>query len=333
MAGAFESTEANELVQNTYEELHYFVRNLLGPGCYILASKPKLGKSFWSLQLGVSLVSGQPFMDTFETSKAGICLLQLEDGLKRAQRRLWLLADEIPKGMRIVEEAERLDTGLLDQIRRDLESHPETGVYVIDTFAAVRPPGEEYSYQTDYAHAKSLADFGTENGVCIVLVHHCRKTAGFGDSFDDISGTNGLTAGATGMVVLAKDQRDSGKVIMTAKGKDVEEGSWRIEFAGSRWRMVEPMTARDIASCTVPECVLTTVRWMESGPAKWAGTTTKLLAEVGAEGVSGGAYGKYLTQHRGFMLDSGVDYKRRHTRSGNIVTLIRTEKEGDDGEQ
>ena len=103
MAGAFESTEANELVQNTYEELHYFVKNLLGPGCYILASKPKLGKSFWSLQLGVSLVSGQPFMDTFETRKAGICLLQLEDGLKRAQRRLWLLADEIPKGMRIVE--------------------------------------------------------------------------------------------------------------------------------------------------------------------------------------------------------------------------------------
>ena len=133
MAGAFESTEANELVQNTYEELHYFVKNLLGPGCYILASKPKLGKSFWSLQLGVSLVSGQPFMDTFETRKAGICLLQLEDGLKRAQRRLWLLADEIPKGMRIVEEAERLDTGLLDQIRRDLESHPETGIYVIDT--------------------------------------------------------------------------------------------------------------------------------------------------------------------------------------------------------
>ena len=31
MAGAFESTEANELVQNTYEELHYFVKNLLGP--------------------------------------------------------------------------------------------------------------------------------------------------------------------------------------------------------------------------------------------------------------------------------------------------------------
>lgn len=132
MAGAFDSTEANELMQNTYEELHYFVKNLLGPGCYILASKPKLGKSFWTLQLGVSLVSGQPFMSTFETSKAGICLLQLEDGLKRAQRRLWLLADEIPKGMRIVEEAERLDTGLLDQIRRDLESHPETSAASAD---------------------------------------------------------------------------------------------------------------------------------------------------------------------------------------------------------
>lgn len=330
MGGTFESTEASELLQNTYEELHWYVKGLLGPGCYILASKPKLGKSYWSLQLGVALVSGLNFLDTFETNRAGICLLQLEDGLKRAQRRLWNLADEIPAGMRIVEEAARLDTGLLDQIGHDLEAHPGTGVYVIDTFAAVRPPDAEYSYQVDYAHAKSLADFGTEHGVCIILVHHCRKAAGLGDSFDDISGTNGLTAGATGMVVLAKDQRDSQKVIMTAKGKDVEEGSWRIEFAGNRWRMVEPMSARDVASYAVPGCVLATVRWMDDGPARWAGTTTELLAEVGVDGVSAGAYGKYLAQHRGFMLDSGINYRRRHTRTGNIVTLVRME-EADDG--
>ena len=332
MVGAFESTEGSELVQRTYPELRWFAKDLLGPGCYILASKPKLGKTYWCLQLALAIVAGDTFLDRFETYQAGVCLLQLEDGLQRAQRRLWDLADDVAPGLRIVEKAERLDTGLLDQIDIDLGAHPETGVYVIDTFAAVRPPDAEYSYQTDYGHSKRLSDFATEREICVVLVHHCRKAIGFGDTFDDISGTNGLTAGATGMVVLAKDPRDPGRVIMTAKGKDVEETAYRIELQNHRWHMVEPLSQEEALSYAIPDCITATVDWMSTVSGKWTGSTTELFDSAGIEGVSLGAYGKYLAQHRAFMLKAGISYERRHTRAGTMLTLARIErKETTDG--
>ena len=327
MVDAFESTEGSELVQRTYPELKWFAKGLLGPGCYILASKPKLGKTFWCLQLAIAITSGNVFLGKFETRPAGVCLLQLEDGLKRAQRRLWDLADDVAPGLRLVEEAERLDAGLLDQIDIDLAAHPETGVYVIDTFAAVRPPDAEYSYQTDYGHSKALSDFATEREICIMLVHHCRKAIGFGDAFDDISGTNGLTAGATGMIVLAKDPRDPGRVIMTAKGKDVEETAYRIEFESHRWHMVEALSQEEALSYSVPDCITATVEWMSTISGKWTGSTTELFYSVGIEGVSLVAYGKYLAQHRAFMRKSGVSYERKHTHAGTVLTLNRVEKE------
>lgn len=322
MADDFKATEACELLVATYDQPSWYVKGLLGPGCYILASKPKIGKSIFILQLGVSLVSGREFLGTFEACRADACLLELEDGLRRAQQRLWLMTDEVPSGLRIVEEAERLDTGLLEQIRADYARHPQTGLYVIDTFAAVRPPDAEYSYQADYGYVKSLSDLGTSLGICVILVHHCRKAVGFGDSFDDISGTNGLTAGATGMIVLAKDHRDSGKVIMSATGKDIEESAWRIELADGKWRMVESMTPHDVTRYTVPDCILATVSWMGERGDKWVGTTAELHREVGIDDVTVNAYGKYLTQHRGFLFDEGISYKRRHTRNGNVISLI-----------
>lgn len=59
---------------------------------------------------------------------------------------------------------------------------------------------------------------------------------------------------------------------------------------------------------------------------RWVGTTTELYSEGGVEDVSLNAYGKYLAQHRGFMLDEGIDFKRRHTRNGNVVSLIFVEE-------
>lgn len=109
MVADFRGVEACELLVATYEQPSWYVKGLLGPGCYILASKPKVGKSIFILQLGVALVSGQEFLEAFEVCRANACLLELEDGLKRAQQRLWLITDEIPSGLRIVEEAERLD--------------------------------------------------------------------------------------------------------------------------------------------------------------------------------------------------------------------------------
>jgi hypothetical protein len=323
--------DASDLLQETLPVPRWFVKWLLSTGCYVLAAKPKVGKSFFVLQLGVALVTGEPFMGRFDTFRTGVCIMELEDGINRAQRRLWRMADELPHGLRVVDKAERLDTGLLEQIEEDIKEHPDTGVYVIDTFAAVRPPTSEYSYQSDYDQVFTFTELAQEHDICILLVHHKRKSTGMGeDDFDDFSGTTGLTAGATGMISLTRDPKSPGKVLMGATSKEAGTAYWRLEFDDCNWSVLDNLTEQETDTYTVPDCVLRTVEWAAGIDGEWRGTTSDLLREVGG-GVSAVAYGKYLAQYRWYMHDNGIDYSRRHGNRGSEVVLVRRgDSNGDD---
>lgn len=330
MANGLNTSDAADLMVEPDKEFRWFVKDLLTVGCFILAAKPKLGKSFLCLQLGVALVSGQTFVGTFETDPCGVCLLMMEDGKQRAKRRLWQITDEVERGLRIGESVERIDQGFFSQLETDIAQNPDTGVYVVDTLASIRPPGADFNYQDDYDLSSSVTQFAIEHGICIILVHHCRKAVGFGDAFDDIAGTHGLTAGATGMIVLQPDQRDKGKVLMSSRTKDAEESAWRIELESGRWHLVESLSKHEITSYSVPDCVLATIEWADTRVDAWSGTTSELFNEVGVCGVSLNAYGKYLAQHAQFMRSSGIQYTHRRTRIGSVVTLARIDAADDD---
>ena len=322
MAQPFVAIEARDLVQMTFKPTRWFAERLLGTGCYVVASKPKLGKSIAMLQLGAAVSAGQPFLDHFETMKSGVCAFVLEDGNERAQKRLWNIGDEFESGFRIVERAERIDTGLFEQIEADVIENPETGVYILDTLAAIRPPGAEYSFQTDYEITRTLADLATRLGICIVLIHHCRKSVGFGDAFDNISGTNGLTAGATGMIVMADDPRNPGQVIMSIKGKDVESAAYRLELKGAKWSLIAELSPHELRTNAIPECILAIIGWMkESSQISWSGSTTELLEAARIERISRIALGKKLAQFSDYMASEGVHCRSNHTRKGTVVTL------------
>ena len=191
MPRKLESIGAATLMQETFPPQVWFVEGLLGPGCYVLASVPKAGKSLLCLSIGLAVTSGEPFLGEFATSRCGVCILAVEDRLARVQRRLWEMADEASDELRIVERAEGLAGGLVEQLAMDLADHPGTGVYVIDTYAAVRTPGSDYQYQGDYDDLRAFADFADANGVCVLVCHHCRKSRSADSPFLDISGTTG----------------------------------------------------------------------------------------------------------------------------------------------
>ena len=65
----------------------------------------------------------------------------------------------------------------------------------MDTLQKVREAGNEnYSYSMDYQNITALKLFSDRNNVAILVVHHTRKMEA-SDSFDMISGTNGLLIG------------------------------------------------------------------------------------------------------------------------------------------
>lgn len=103
--------------------------------------------------------------------------------------------------------ANQLVAGLFNQLHRFVREHPDTKLIIIDTLQKIREAsGEKYSYANDYEIIGQLKAFRDEKGICMLLVHHTRKQQA-DDSFDRISGTNGLLGTAYGAFILEKEKR------------------------------------------------------------------------------------------------------------------------------
>lgn len=97
--------------------------------------------------------------------------------------------------------AKRLGNGLDEQLERFVREHPDTRLIIIDTLQKIRElGGEAYSYADDYQIVGRLKQFADKNGICMLVVHHTRKTPA-GDKFERISGTTGLLGCAAGTMI------------------------------------------------------------------------------------------------------------------------------------
>lgn len=321
MVEKLKSIGAQALMQETFPDPTWYVEGLLGPGCYILASIPKMGKSLMALALGIAITQEHDFMDSFPTHKVGVCILAVEDRLRRIQSRLWEITDYAEDSLRLVERSENLDSGLIEQLELDLADYPDTGVYVVDTYAAVRTQGAEFSYQADYDDFRMFADFADAHDVCVLVCHHCRKAISTESPFLAISGTTGITGAVAGMWVLHHDPKDPDITVLSATGKDVELAHYKLKLEGCKWSMVEPYKRGELALRAAPECVLSVVDFATYLTQPWTGTVGELAQIIGLEGMPLSTFGKYLSQHRPLMEAMGVAYESRHTSKGNVSKL------------
>jgi RecA-family ATPase len=104
----------------------------------------------------------------------------------------------------LVTESGTMANGLEAQLEQFIARHPDTALIIIDTLQRIREiGGEQYSYAKDYEMIKLLKAFADKHFICFLIVHHTRKMEAE-DSFDMISGTNGLLGAADGAFVLKK---------------------------------------------------------------------------------------------------------------------------------
>lgn len=86
-----------------------------------------------------------------------------------------------------------------------MTEHKDARLIIIDTLQKVREVGgDKFSYASDYEIVTKLKAFSDKYGICFLVVHHTRKMES-SDSFDMISGTNGLLGAADGAFVLQKE--------------------------------------------------------------------------------------------------------------------------------
>ncbi|MFJ3655483.1 AAA family ATPase [Streptomyces nigra] len=257
---------ADQLMAEHFPEPKWAVPGILAEGVSVLAGPPKVGKSWLSLGLGLSVAAGSKAFDSVPVEGGPVLYLALEDTPRRLQTRMGKLlgGQPAPTGLTLVTECPPFPQGGTEAIAQWLERNPEARMVVIDVFAKMRgqSPVGVSAYDADYVavgYAKRLAD---HYGVAVVLVHHVRK-AGSEDFLTEVSGTNGI-AGAADATLVLKRARGQADGILHVTGRDVDEAEYALSFqpASGAWHLLDgPVTDH-----TVSDTRATILRYVRAHP-------------------------------------------------------------------
>ena len=284
-----ETISAAELQKKNLPPLKWIVLALLPQGLALLVSPPKFGKSWWVLDLCLSVASGNPFLN--RPTQKGECLyLALEDSLRRLKDRMQKVLNgaPAPEGFHYAVKAGIIGQGLIEQLEEHLKLHPKTSLIVIDTFQKVRGEGSktDTAYGNDYKEVGALKAFADDHGICVLLVHHLRKMGDPSDVFNRISGTNGIGGAADTMMALVREKREDVNTTLSITGRDIDSRDDVIYFnkEAFRWQMLGTLEeraelARRAAYDNDP--IVRTIRLLvNDAPEGWDGTAQEILTAV-----------------------------------------------------
>lgn len=252
------------------------IEGLLYSGTYIFAGSPKIGKSFFMSQLGYHVATGAALWN-YPVRHGDVLYLALEDDFGRIQNRLnQMFGVETVDGLHFATQARTLAEGLNVQLEEFIQLHPGTKLIIVDTLQKVRESGNEnYSYSMDYQNITNLKAFSDAHNLAIIVVHHTRKMEA-SDSFDMISGTNGLLGAADGAFILQKKKRTDPTATMQVVGRDQPDQELMLEFDQERclWKLTKaakPLLHRE------PEEIIRKIAAFMTGKTEWTGTASELL--------------------------------------------------------
>jgi DNA-binding Lrp family transcriptional regulator len=237
------SWTAADLMAMEFPPPKWAVPGIVAEGISLLAGPPKVGKSWLSLGLGLSVASGTKAFDAIPVPGGPVLYLALEDTPRRLQTRMGRIlgGQPAPDTLTLATACPPLPQGGDEAIAGWLDRNPDARMVVIDVFAKIRgtsPPGMS-AYDADYAAITRIKRVADTYAVAIVCVHHVRK-AGSDDFLTEVSGTNGL-AGAADTTLVLKRPRGQADGILHVTGRDVDEAEYALDFnsdAGA-WHLLD----------------------------------------------------------------------------------------------
>ena len=247
----------------------------------------KFGKSWLCLDLCICICTEQSFLG-FNTNKCDCLYLALEDSYYRLKNRALKIlktGQTVPENFRLNILANSLNEGLLEQLQNEIEKYPNTKLIIIDTLQKIRetPSKSDSMYGNDYKEIGKLESFADEHKICILAIHHLRKSKDT-DVFNQISGSTGLTGAADTMITLEKTKDDKSKVLLSITGRDVELTEKVLMFnpVFFKWEVVcdniEDMVEQIIYD-TNP-IIITIKALLERNPTGLKITASELLKEI-----------------------------------------------------
>ena len=212
---------AAELMTLKFPEPKWLIDDLLPEGVTVLSGAPKIGKSWLSLQIALSITtSGRLFGSTSSTGKR-VLLLALEDNSRRLQERI--IKSTLPASDKFVLTTE-WTTGITG-LKTYLEQSLPFDLCIIDTFG-VFLPGQDTkgrnAYDADVARMRKIHMLCKATGTSLLLIHH-DKQGDDGDWANKMNGSSGIIGTADTLMRLSVQQRGEKKAKLQVTGRDVED--------------------------------------------------------------------------------------------------------------
>ena len=228
---------AKEIVSESTEENEDIIKNLLPRGLSILASAPKVGKSWLVLDWALNIALGNPIWG-YCVRKTAVVYLCLEDTKERIKKRLLTIANDIPDNLFLCFQIkDRIGHGLEEKIINTVKSNQEIGLFIIDVFAKIRC-SFDLNYNKDYDEISRLKALADKLNIAILLVHHNRKLVDHSDPINNVSGTTGIAGVVDSTLVLMKDNRNSDVATLTCVGREVQLKEIKLRFDSGKWILI-----------------------------------------------------------------------------------------------
>ena len=310
-----------ELYDTVFHSKPPLIDCLLYPGIYLFVGAPKLGKSFMMAQLAYHISTGTPLWN-YTVRKGTVLYLALEDDYRRLQERLYrMFGTDGAENLFFSVSAGQLGNGLDEQLIRFMQEHPDTKLIIIDTLQKVREVGgDNYSYANDYEIITRLKKFADRYGITLLLVHHTRKQKA-DDTFDMISGTNGLLGAADGAFLLQKEKRTGNTATLEVSGRDQQDQRLHLKrnentLAGELERTETELWKEP------PEPLLEIIaEKITADFSEWQGTPTELCEFLSVE-MKANALTMKLNVNAGRLYNEyGIRYENKRCHDGRKVRL------------
>jgi hypothetical protein len=292
------------------------IEGVLYNGLTVFAGRPKVGKSWLTLQLALAVAKGEKFLGELPVHlPGGVVYVALEESQARTATRMQrLVADETPflQNISMVYSMSPLSQGgdeQLDQILRD----KRPSLVIIDTFLALVGGGNSERrdvMRSEYSEIDRIRKIAARHETAMVLVHHMRKSVVGESGIDSVAGSTGVTAAADAIWTLKREDADTGACTFEVVGREVEEQSLGLrfrrdgevgwEFVGQGAEMKSMRDQREILTLLREEGLLS--------PAKIA-TLLRLNANRVREILYGMAQAGLVNKHTGGAYGLRPEYR------------------------
>ena len=310
-----------ELYDTTYPPRTPIIDGILYGGTYLFVGAPKVGKSFFMAQLAYHVAMGLPLWE-YPVYQGTVLYLALEDDYARLQRRLSrMFGVESANHFYLSVREKSLSEGLCEQLENFVKAHKNTKLMIIDTLQKVREAsGDRYSYSIDYEIVTKLKAFSDTYGVCLLLVHHTRKLESE-DSFEMISGTNGLLGAADGAFIMQKKKRTDNIAVLDIVGRNQPDQELTIEFERETciWKFKKAETE---LWKQPPDPLLETIaKLISSEQPEWSGTASELIKILQLEIQPNILTRKLNISMERLSMEYGIYYESSRGHNGRKIIL------------